>query len=303
MNASGNESAESGALLTPELMARLERLELATRKVLRGRIKGERRSQRKGQSVEFSDFRNYVPGDDPRFIDWNTYARLERLFLKIFLEEEDLHLYVLIDDSRSMDFGRPTKFFYAKQLAAALGFVGLTHADRVKIETINQPPRQASPAFRSRRSVWQMVRHLERLPLANTTDLATGAKNFCLRNPGQGILVLLSDFLDKGGYETALRYFVARRMDVYVVQLLSAEELDPEIAGDLRLVDCEDGDVTEITASGPLLSRYKKNVATFTRSIQEFCHRRGMNYILADGRMGVDRFITHYLRKRGLLRR
>src|SRR3954447_21620848 len=129
-------------LLSPELMAQLERLELVSRKIFRGRLKGERRSKRKGQSVEFADFRNYVAGDDLRFIDWNTYARLDRLFLKMFFEEEDLHFYTLIDASMSMDFGTPSKLQYAKQLAAALGFIGLVRADRVKIETLGQSTRQ-----------------------------------------------------------------------------------------------------------------------------------------------------------------
>src|SRR6187549_677019 len=124
-------------LLPPQLLAQLERLELVSRKIFRGRMKGERKSKRKGQSVEFSDFRNYVPGDDLRFIDWNLFARLDKLFLKLFLEEEDLHFYALIDCSTSMDFGEPIrKIQYAKQLAAALGFVGLCRADRVKIETL-----------------------------------------------------------------------------------------------------------------------------------------------------------------------
>ena len=148
-------------LLSPELLARLEKMELVSRKVFRGRMKGERRSPRKGQSVEFADFRNYVPGDDLRFVDWNTYARLERLFLKMFLEEEDLHFYALIDASASMDFGEPTKLRFALQLAAALGFIGLVRGDRVKIETVGQPARQSAPAFRGRRSLWRMLDHLE----------------------------------------------------------------------------------------------------------------------------------------------
>src|SRR5580692_8431617 len=117
-------STESVPLLSPELLAQLERLELVSRKIFRGRIKGERRSLRKGQSVEFADFRSYVPGDDLRFVDWNTYARLDRLFLKLFLEEEDLHFYCLIDASESMNFGTPSKLEFAKRLAAALGFIG-----------------------------------------------------------------------------------------------------------------------------------------------------------------------------------
>src|SRR5690242_13108627 len=117
-------SAATSQLLPPDLLARLERLELVSRKVFRGRLKGERKSRRKGQSVEFADFRSYVPGDDLRFVDWNLYARLDRLFLKLFLEEEDLHVYFLVDASPSMDFGEPTKFYFAKQIASALAFVG-----------------------------------------------------------------------------------------------------------------------------------------------------------------------------------
>ena len=132
-------------LLSPDLMAQLERLELVTRKIFRGRLKGERRSKRKGQSVEFADFRNYVAGDDLRTLDWNLYARLDKLIIKLFLEEEDLHFYTLIDASRSMDFGTPTKLAYAKQLAASLGFVGLIRADRVCMETLGQGPQQRGP--------------------------------------------------------------------------------------------------------------------------------------------------------------
>ena len=112
----------ASTLLSPELLAQLEKMELVSRKIFRGRMKGERRSPRKGQSVEFADFRNYVPGDDLRFVDWNTYARLEKLFLKMFLEEEDLHFYALIDASNSMSFGEPTKLKYAPELLLVAGF-------------------------------------------------------------------------------------------------------------------------------------------------------------------------------------
>src|SRR5260221_3686151 len=153
-------SVES-TLLPPDLMAQLERLELVTRKVFRGRMKGERRSKRKGLSVEFADFRGYVPGDDLRSLDWNLYARLDKLIIKLFLEEEDLHFYTLIDASLSMDFGEPTKLAYAEQLAAALGFIGLARADRVRIETLVQSLRQHGPVLRGRRSVERLVDHGE----------------------------------------------------------------------------------------------------------------------------------------------
>lgn len=293
---------ETSPLLTPDLLAQLERLELVSRKVFRGRMKGERRSKRKGQSVEFADFRNYVAGDDLRFIDWNTYARLEKLFLKMFLEEEDLHFYVLLDASRSMDFGTPTKLHYAKQLAAALAFIGLVRADRVKIETLGQPAHKPGPVYRGRASVWRMLDSLDHIEAGETTSLAAGVKNFCVRNSGKGILVLISDLMDKSGYEQALRYLVAQQMDVYVIQVLSSEELDPDIKGDLKLVDCEDQDIAEITASAPLLARYKQTLAAFTGGARDFCTRRGMTYLLANTQLPIEQLIASYLRKRGLVR-
>src|SRR5687768_17610490 len=190
-------------------------------------MKGERRSKRRGQSVEFADFRNYVAGDDLRLLDWNLYARLDKLIIKLFLEEEDLHFYTLIDASMSMDFGSPTKLQYAKQLAASLGFIGLVRADRVRIETIGQPASSRSPVLRGRPSVWRLLSHVDSIQAGETTSLAAGVKNFCIRNPGKGILLLISDLMDKDGYESALRYLVSQEMDCYVIHLLSQEELEP----------------------------------------------------------------------------
>jgi len=289
-------------LLSPSFLAQLERLELVTRKVFRGRMKGERRSKRKGQSVEFADFRNYVPGDDLRFIDWNTYARLDRLFLKMFLEVEDLHFYALIDASRSMDFGEPTKLQYAKQLAAALGFVGLVRADRIRIETLGATDARPGPTLRGRASVWRMLDYLDKITPGDGVPLAKGVRDFCLRNKGQGVVVLISDLMDKAGFEDALRYLVARQMDTYVIQVLSQEELEPELVGDLKLVDCEDGDVAEITVSAPLLKRYKETLNAFVGSVREFCGRRGMTHILAHNQLPPEQLVVNYLRRRGLVR-
>ena len=292
----------TSTLLSPELLVRLEKMELLSRKIFRGRMKGERRSPRKGQSVEFADFRNYVPGDDLRFVDWNTFARLEKLFLKMFLEEEDLHFYALIDASNSMDFGDPTKLRYATQLAAALGFIGLIRSDRVKIETLDQSDREAAPVFRGRRGLWRMLDYLDGIEPGRPVSLAEGVKSFCVRNSGKGILVLISDLMDKAGYEGALRYLVSQDMDVYVIQVLSAEELEPEIQGDLRLVDCEDDDVADVTISAPLMKRYKQTLAALVDSVREYCTRRGMAYLLARNEVSVDELVTGYLRTRGLVR-
>ncbi|MEM8946623.1 MAG: DUF58 domain-containing protein [Planctomycetota bacterium] len=290
-------------LLSPELLGQLERLELVTRKVFRGRMKGERRSKRKGQSVEFADFRNYVAGDDLRLLDWNLYARLDKLIIKLFLEEEDLHFYTLIDSSLSMDFGEPSKLEYAKQLAAALGFVGLIRTDRVRIETISQGAGERGPVLRGRSSLWRMLDYVESIqPDETSTPLADGVKNFCLRNPGRGIVVLISDLMDKAGYEQALRYFVSHQVDCFVIHVLSQEELEPDLQGDLKLVDCEDQDEAEITVSVPLLNKYKQTLNAFVAGAQEFCSRRGMHYLLANNQMPVQDLVAKQLRRRGLVR-
>ncbi|NIP86467.1 MAG: DUF58 domain-containing protein [Planctomycetales bacterium] len=290
------------SLLSPELLSQLERLELVSRKIQRGRMKGERRSPRRGQSVEFADFRNYVPGDDIRFVDWNTYARLDKLFLKLFLEEEDLHFYALLDASGSMGFGQPSKLEVAKQLAAALGFVGLARADRVRIETLGQTAHRPGPVLRGRRSLWRMLEYLEGIEPRETVNLETGVRNFCLRNSGQGMVVLISDLMDKAGYESALRYLLAQRMDIYVLHVLSREEFDPGIQGDLRLVDCEDADVAEITASAPLLARYRQTLNAFLQAAREFCTRRGIAYVLVENEVAIEKIVVQYLRRQGLVR-
>ena len=265
-------------------------------------MKGERRSPRKGQGVEFADFRNYVPGDDLRFVDWNTYARLEKLFLKMFREEEDLHFYALIDASASMDFGEPTKLRYASQLAAALGFVGLVRGDRVQIETLGQSAGRPAPVFRGRKSLWRMIKQMEDLPRGESVSLAEGVKNFCIRNTGRGIVVLLSDLMDKTGYEVALRYLLSCDLDVYVIQILSAAEFDPDIVGDLRLIDCEDSDSAEISVTPALMTRYKQTLATFIDGVRQYCTRRGIYYLLARSEVPVENLVSGYLRNRGLVR-
>ena len=290
------------ALLSPALLARLEQMELVSRKIFRGQMKGERRSRRKGQSVEFADFRNYVPGDDLRFIDWNMYARLDKLFLKLFLEEEDLHFYTLIDSSESMNFGDPTKLHYAKQLAAALGYIGLCRADRVKIETMDQTLRQRSPVFRGRKSLWQMMSLVNEIETKPFENLESAAKNFALRNSGKGILVLISDLMDKSGYENALRYLLTKDWDIYLIHVLSEAELEPDLQGDIRLIDSEDQDATEITVSPRLIQRYKDTLNHFVSSAKQFCTRRGIAYTLSSTARPVDDLILRYLRQIGLVK-
>src|SRR6476660_8944468 len=175
------ESVANATLLEPQFLHKLEQLELVSRKIFLGLMKGERKSKKKGQSVEFADYKNYVKGDDLRHLDWNPYARLDRLFIRLFQEEEDLHFYVLIDNSLSMDFGSPSKLHYARQVAAALGFIGLVNLDRVVVEVFNDRVTQSLPPLRGRRSLWRLMDFLQKLEPAGPSDLRRAMRNFSLK--------------------------------------------------------------------------------------------------------------------------
>ena len=289
-------------LLDPKFLTRLEQLELVSRKIFMGRMKGERRSKKKGQSVEFADYRNYVIGDDLRFLDWNLSARLDRLFLRLFMEEEDLHFYILIDNSLSMDFGAPTKLHYAKQVAAALAFIGLCNMDRVVIEAFNEQLTQSMPAARGRRSFWRVLDFLDKLEPAGPSDLTKALRAFSIKCSGKGVVIILSDFMDKGGYEDALRYVIARNMDIYAIQILSQEEIEPDVKGDLKLTDAEDDDAAEVTISPALLRRYKQNLEAYRAALHSFCTRRGVACLFTSNKVPFDRLVLTYLRQRGLVR-
>lgn len=299
---SGTAAEEAGPLLDQAFLAKVGRLDIVSRKILQGRIKGEKRSKKRGRSVEFADHRQYAPGDDLRFLDWSIYARLDQLMVKLFMEEEDLHIYLLLDASASMDYGRPNKFRYAQKVVAALGYIGLVNMNRVGVGTFSTQLDRVLRPERGRRSLHKLLRFLEDTPSGGRTDLGAACRRFALEHPRRGVVMLISDFLDRQGYAEAVRYFVARRMDVFCLQVFSPQELDPTLAGDLRLVDAEDGDETDITVSGPLLASYKRNLAAFMGGLREFCHRRGARYMSASTGLDVDRLILDYLRKQGVVR-
>ncbi|MDB5352114.1 MAG: hypothetical protein JWN86_3361 [Planctomycetota bacterium] len=289
-------------LLDAEFLHKLEQLELVSRKIFVGRMKGERKSKRRGSSVEFADHRNYTSGDDLRHIDWNVYGRLDKLFLKLFLEEEDLHFYTLLDTSLSMDFGEPTKLQYGKQVAAALSFIGLVNHDRVMMDAFSTALDRGMPSVRGRSQMYRVVGYLDSLQASGQSDLTAAAKAFAIKHSGKGIVVVISDFLDKRGYQDALRYLLARNLDIYVVHVLSKEEVEPELTGDLKLVDAEDDDIAEITISAPLLKRYKDNLNAFVGGLKQWCTKRGITYIFTTNHNPFDKLILNYLRERGLVK-
>ena len=292
---------KSPKLLDSAFMARLDQLDLLSRKILNGKLKGERRSKRRGQSVEFADFRNYVVGDDLRFIDWNIYGRLDRLFLKLFLEEEDLGLYVLVDMSRSADYGTPNKAQYFKQVAAALGYIGLVNYNRVTISAISDTVTATTGALRGRGRVPQMLDFVTNLQPTGGGDFPAACRRFALSNRSKGVCVILSDFYDKAGFENGLRYVAGGKYDLFTIQALSPQEIDPDLQGDLKLKDLEDDDTAEVSITQPLIKRYKANLNAYCLSLKDFVTRRGGTYLFTSTAVGFDTLVLNYLRERGLL--
>ena len=251
---------DDDVLLTADFMHKLDQLDVLSRKILAGKLQGERRSKRRGQSVEFADYRPYVAGDDLRFIDWNLYARLDRLFLRLFMEEEDLSVSILLDVSRSMDWGDPNKHYYARRLAAALGYISLVNYNRLHLYSFADSIVDQLPNQRGRRPIPLVLDFLRAQQPREGGHLAASCKRFSLLQRNKGVVILISDFLDKGELAESFRYLAGHRYDVYAVQLLAPQEIDPakgQLVGDLRLLDCEDGQTTEVSVSTALLKRYQ----------------------------------------------
>lgn len=290
------------SLLDPDFMARLEQLEIISRKIFASRQKGDRRSKRKGESAEFADYRNYVSGDDLRHIDWNIYARLDRLFLKLFLEEEDLNVSILLDVSKSMGEGKPDKSLFARRVAAAVSYIALCNHNRVNLYLYRDGVASHVSGLRGRRSMARVVNLLENTEADGESHFASAARTFAIRHTQKGILLVLSDFLDKSGVQDGLRYLFGRSLDIYLIHVLSPQELKPDLTGDLRLVDCEDEDVAEITVSKPLIDKYRAALEAHCQSIRDYCTQRGASYLLTPSDSSFEALVISHLRQRGMLR-
>ena len=265
-------------LLTPDEMQRLERLRLAPHRRFAGRLRGERISRQRGVSLEFRDFRDYTQGDDLRHLDWSVLARLDRPTVRTYQDEDDLAVYVLLDASASMDFGSPSNFEAARKLAAGLGFVGLVGQDAVTCIPLGagaMPPRR----LRSRAGYAALARQIAPVLPLGTDGLAESLRLFAhSASYRPGLVLCLTDGLDPEA-PTALRGIGARGHELVVVQILSALELDPEMEGDLRLVDAESEGVVEITAHADALRQYKENLAVHCEKVQEAATRAGGRYL------------------------
>jgi uncharacterized protein (DUF58 family) len=302
----------TSGLLTPELLRRLEQFQLLAARRAKSSARGERRSRARGQSVEFADHRNYVPGDDFRYLDWNLYGRLDRLFLKLYEEERELPVRIFLDASESMTFGDPRKFDFARQVAAGIGYVALAGFDRVSVIPFPDLAARASPegaasqemaargglrSVRGKKSTMQFFQNLTRLTAGGQASLNDALRRGALEARQAGLAVVISDFLDPAGYEQGLNALVGRGFQVDLVQVLSPEEMTPSVYGDLRLVDAESGAVQEVTFGKFRLKAYQQAVRNFVQRLREYCQARGINFFQVSSGTSLEELLLKQLRQ------
>jgi len=295
------------ALLTPQLLRQLEQFQLLAARRAKSSAKGERRSRARGQSVEFADYRNYVPGDDFRYLDWNLYGRLEKLFLKLYEEERELPVRIFLDASESMTFGEPRKFEFALKVAAAVGYVAMCGFDRVSVIPFPEfagdgggnsesALRGALRTVRGKKSAMQFFRNLSGVTAQGAANLNESLRRGALEARQAGVAVVLSDFLDPAGYESGLTALVGRGFQVNAVQILAPDELEPATYGDLRLVDSETGSLQEVTFGRFRLKAYRQTVRNFIQRLREFCTGRGISFFSAGSDTDLAELLLKQLR-------
>lgn len=287
-------------------LRKLDQLSLVAARVRAGQMKGERRSTKRGTSIEFADYRDYTRGDDLRRVDWNVYARLERPFVKLFEEEEDLAVHVLVDASRSMNWpeGDQNKFQFAVRLAAALGHIALAAGDRVTAAAIHgdgSRPAQFGPA-RGRGNTMRLIKFLGALTPAGTTDLNESLRNYAQTSRRAGLTLLLTDLFSPSGYESGVSALQSRGDEVGIMHILAPEEIDPPLAGDLRLLDSETGDPQDVSVDGPMRDLYTRRVQGWHDEIEAFCLKRGLHYVPISTETRWDQVMLYQMRRMGLVK-
>src|SRR5919198_1144337 len=282
-------------------LRQLERLLLLMKSPVRGGLKGGRRSVKRGQSVEFADYRDYTLGDDLRQLDWNVYARLERLFVKLFVEEEDVTATFLIDTSASMNAGRPAKILFAKRAAAALGYIALASEDRVAISTLGGRVARRQASLRGSGHVFRLLSSLSGVAItAGETDLLAAARHAAAQLTGRGVLVLISDLLDPNAGR-AIRDLAGTSAELIVLHVLSPDELDPKLEGDLRLVDSETDEGVDVTVDLATLDAYKTRLAAWQADFADICAKRRASYVPVRSDLPLTELVFAELRRRRVL--
>ena len=310
-------------LLDEEFLRKIDRLNLVSKRVRVGSLKGERRSLKRGTSVEFADYRDYTPGDDLRQVDWNIYARLEKVFLKLFEEEEELTVHILLDCSRSMDWSGPdldfassqvagvnitedtqphfNKLLYGKRTAAAIAYMALAAMDRISITALGAAREARLPLMRGKNQTLRMIRFVEDLTPGAGGNLNNLMRTYASQTRFPGLLFIISDLFVPEGVFEGIRALQGAGHEVNILHVLSPDEINPTLRGDLKLVDSETGQMQEVSVDNKAIELYKHEFENWQRELIEFCQRRAINYIQVDTAMPFDDLVLHYMRRRGLV--
>jgi uncharacterized protein (DUF58 family) len=294
-------------LFDESTLRKLEQLTLVVERVRVGVMKGERRSSKRGSSIEFADYRNYTQGDDLRRLDWNVYARLERPFIKLLEEEEDLAVHLLVDASGSMNWpdsgdDDENKLRYALKLAGALGHIGLTAGDLTAVTLLSSSGDHTWGPFRGQQNSLRLLRFLETAKGDGITDLNLSLKNYALRGRRPGLLFVLSDLLSPNGYQDGLSRLQARGYEVGLIHLLSLDEVEPPVSGDLKLVDIETGADAEITLDPTTLDLYRERLQAWQAEIATYCANRHVHYIPVTTDLPWEKLVMQTLRMKNVVK-
>ncbi len=258
-------------LFDEDFLRKLEVLHVVSRKVFTGKYRAERRGKRIGSGIEFADHRDYAPGDDFRYIDWNVYGRMSKLLLRLFEEEEDLFIFLLVDASNSMQVGEPLKFDYARRVAAALAYVALANLDRVTVLPFADALRPALSPRRGKGQIFRVFDFLSAVAPGGETNMEASFRAFAAQTKRRGLAVVVSDFFDPHGYERGLKLLAHNRFEVFAVQVCSPEDAHPNVRGDLRLRDAETGEERVATVSPEVLAAYERAFEDYGRKLDDFC--------------------------------
>jgi uncharacterized protein (DUF58 family) len=291
-----------GDLFDDEFQRKLEYLALVSRRVFSGAMKAERRTKKTGSGVEFADHRDYTPGDDFRYLDWRAYGRFDRLLLRLFEEEEDLSIYFILDSSWSMGFEGARKLRYAKQLCAALAYVGLANLDRVAIVSAGEEIDGRMEPTRSKRRIFRVFDFLRRVEADGRTDLGSAMRTFVAQHKRRGLAVLLSDLYDPAGFEGGINMLRYHKFEPFVLHVVDPAEATPPLKGDVVLFDCETGEEREVTVTSRVLERYGEAYRHYLADVERFCVSRQVSYFRADINVPFDQLILRVFRKGGFLR-
>ena len=295
-------SRQLTSLIENRTLNRLERLRLNPTRRLTNRSVGEHLSGKGGTSTEFSDYRDYVPGDDTRFVDWNAFARLHRPYMKLYQYEEELHVVLLVDASSSML--PEDKLFRAKQLAAALGMMGLLNVERVSVYGCNTFGGQPAllPPCTGRASLMRLFAFLEGLEGGGDYSIEAAVDAVLKRHRGRGIAVVLSDFLTFGDLTRPFNLLYSAGLETFAIQILGPAEIEPEITGDLRFIDSETGQTLDISSAETLLGVYHEHREALAAELDILCRRRSGRFLSINSREPIETLLLDTLRRRGWVR-